>query len=73
MRPRTVMPAEIVRAVLDDLSADREGRDVEIVVDDLPACEADPVLLRQVFANLLSNALKFTRAREAARITIGYQ
>lgn len=70
-RRRTVSPAGIVREVLEEVRADREGRQVEIVVDDLPACEADPVLLKQVFANLLANALKFTRTREDARIRVG--
>ena len=34
-------------------------------------CQADPGLFKQVFVNLLANALKFTRQREVAVITIG--
>lgn len=40
-------------------------------MSDLPCCQADPRLLRHVFMNLLSNALKFTRQREMAEIEIG--
>ena len=43
----------------------RNGRQIELVVGDLPPCQADYNLLRQVFVNLLSNAVKFTRNRDA--------
>jgi light-regulated signal transduction histidine kinase (bacteriophytochrome) len=71
LRTQLVEPADIVHQVLRDLTYEREGRKAEIVVDDLPACHADPALLKQVYSNLLVNALKFTGDRQVARIHVG--
>jgi signal transduction histidine kinase len=62
---------KVVQSVIRDLRFETEGRQVEWVVSPLPTVEGDPNLLRQVFVNLISNALKFTRPREKARIEIG--
>ena len=48
--------------VIAILEPDAEGREVEWAVEDLPEVECDPVLVKQVFQNLLANALKFTRS-----------
>jgi signal transduction histidine kinase len=64
-------PGKVVQQVLDELHEMQKDRQVEVVIGDLPPCHADPALLKQVYANLLSNALKFTREREAARIEVG--
>ena len=71
LKRRPVEVAEIVRQSMADLRVDLEGSGVELVVGALPSCDADPLLLRQVFVNLLSNALKFSRQQEKARIEIG--
>ncbi len=71
LHKQSVAPAELVRQVLEDLTSEREGRRVEIKVGDLPACQGDPQLLKQVLVNLVSNGLKYTRKRDVARIEIG--
>jgi PAS domain S-box-containing protein len=53
----------IVAEVIAMLQPDGEGRQVEWAIADLPAVECDPVLVKQIFQNLLANALKFTRSR----------
>jgi signal transduction histidine kinase len=70
---QTVAIDEVARLALDEFQGEREARHVEVIMGDLPACEGDPGLLRQVWVNLLSNAFKFTRDREEARIELGAQ
>jgi light-regulated signal transduction histidine kinase (bacteriophytochrome) len=62
----------IVAEVVAILQPESEGRQVEWAIADLPALECDPVLVRQVFQNLLANALKFTRCRAHALIEVSH-
>lgn len=64
-----VATSELADDVLQDFSAAIEEAGAEIDVGDLPIVEADASQLRQVFANLVSNALKF-RSDESPRIRI---
>jgi len=57
----------LVGEVLAELSAD----DVIIDTQILPSCQADPILLKQVYANLVGNAVKFSRMKEGAKVEIG--
>jgi PAS domain S-box-containing protein len=65
---------ELVQAVVAELSHDTGGRVVDwVIAPDLPPVQGDALLLREVWANLLSNAFKYTRLRERARIEIGWR
>jgi light-regulated signal transduction histidine kinase (bacteriophytochrome) len=68
---RKISPVTLVNRVLEDLQAERADRRVKISIGELPVCQADSTLLQQVFANLLSNALKYSRKRDPAVIEIG--
>jgi PAS domain S-box-containing protein len=62
---------ELLAETILSLKAESGGRAVDWRVGRLSRAQCDPGLLRQVFFNLLSNALKFTRLREKAVIEIG--
>jgi PAS domain S-box-containing protein len=63
----------VIDEVVALLQREGEGRAVDWKIAELPAAECDPILIRQVFQNLLANALKFTRPRERAAIEIGFR
>lgn len=61
----------LVQDVITDLKREIADRDVEWRVKPLPTVKTDPGLIKQVFANLLSNSVKYTRPRGHAVIEIG--
>jgi PAS domain S-box-containing protein len=62
----------LVEEIWNALESERKGRRVEFVIGKLPDCQGDSALLKQVFLNLLGNALKYSRLRADARIEIGF-
>jgi signal transduction histidine kinase len=71
LRKRAIDTRRQVQEALDELAEQREGRQVEIRIGDLPECRGDRALLKQVWFNLLSNGFKYTRKRERAVLEIG--
>jgi PAS domain S-box-containing protein len=61
---------ELVQRVLNDLGEDYWGK-ARIHIGSLPPVEGDPVLLYQVFVNLVTNAIKYSRKKEAPEIEVG--
>ena len=69
--PTHVDVAVAAREILDELIAAEPDRAVEAHIEALPACTADPILIRLLLFELLSNALMFSRDRQPAIIAVG--
>jgi light-regulated signal transduction histidine kinase (bacteriophytochrome) len=64
---------DLVEGVRDDLAAADPRAGTAIQIGELPNAHADPAMIRRVFTNLISNALKFARNGEAPSVDVaGY-
>ncbi|HEY6084647.1 MAG TPA: ATP-binding protein [Nitrospira sp.] len=67
----TVNLNQLVKAVIHDLRLDLQAKTISWTIDSLPDVSGDPAMLRQVYMNLISNAVKFTATRSEPKIEIG--
>ena len=72
MKPGMTDMGELVAHALEELSPDTRNRNIAWNIAPLPKVHADKNLLKQVWMNLLGNAIKYTNKREKAEISIGY-
>jgi light-regulated signal transduction histidine kinase (bacteriophytochrome) len=62
---------ELARDVLAQISSADSAPVLQFDLGPLHESQGDPALVRQVFVNLLSNAAKYSRARNPVRIEVG--
>lgn len=61
---------KLIHEVLSDLEVRIQGTGGEVQIGDLPAIQADPTQMRQLFQNLIGNALKFHKESEKPRVRV---
>ena len=61
----------VVRETIARLQHEASQREIEWICGALPTINGDPSMIRQVFVNLLENAVKYTSTRARAKIEIG--
>lgn len=61
----------LLKETIDMLQPEIQGRNIVWKLSPLPAVRGDRSMLRQVFANLLGNAIKYSRPRNPAEIEVG--
>lgn len=67
----TVSLEQLVQEAVSEVKQDTTGREVVWNFRGLPSWYGDRSMLRLVFVNLISNAVKFTKTRQRAEIEIG--
>src|SRR5258706_101970 len=73
LRPIPVALEPLVNDIRKNLRPELDHREIEWKFSEMRNVNGDPALLRVVFTNLISNAVKYTRPRKPARIEIGCQ
>src|SRR2546422_88700 len=71
LRVKPVDMTGLAQSVLDELPQPKDAPAPEVTLQPLPQAVGDETLLHQVFANLIGNALKFSRGKPQPRVEIG--
>jgi len=67
---RSIDLNKVVKEVLEDLEVSIQNSNGIVQTESLPTVEADPTQMRQLFQNLISNAIKFKKKEETLKIEL---
>ncbi|HSL06290.1 MAG TPA: PAS domain S-box protein [Nitrospiraceae bacterium] len=68
----SVKMGELAREVADELKLIQKGRSIDVIISDMPSCQGDRRLLKLVWTNLLTNAIKYAKHRDEVRVEVGW-
>lgn len=74
LKKQTIDTRGLVQATLEELAGSTGSLETpqrEVRLHSLPECVGDPALLKQVWLNLIGNAIKYSRKRDKAVVEIG--
>lgn len=63
--------SHLVASICEEQKRMENNRNIEFILHELPSALVDTVTIRQVWINLISNAVKYTRNKKSVRIEIG--
>jgi PAS domain S-box-containing protein len=71
VKKTTVNASTIAKHAFEEIAEHEDKARIHFTINELTEVQADATLLKQVFVNLFSNAIKFSRQREQAIIEVG--
>lgn len=70
-RNRPIKPKILAERVVKELEREKPQKNLEIRIEEMPAMNADLELMKQVYVNLVSNAIKYSSKKEHPVVEIG--
>jgi len=71
LRRTLIRMDEPANEALEEMKRDAQGRNIRWEIEPLPEVFADRAMMKQVWMNLFSNAVKYTRRKDPAEIKVG--